>query len=71
MTMQMMPNTSCAQRVPVDVVSATPAMLDVATTDLNGECFVYGYLVFLYGTVPFTAQAVAVKDLAPSGAPEQ
>jgi hypothetical protein len=71
MTMQMMPNANCAQRLPVDVLTPTPAVLDVTTTNLNGECFVYGPALFLYGTVALTAHAVAVKDLAPSGAPEQ
>jgi hypothetical protein len=39
--MQMMPNASCAQRVPVDVLTATSTVLDVTTTDLNGKYFVY------------------------------
>jgi hypothetical protein len=33
--MQMTPNASCAQRVPVDVLIATPTVLDVTTTHLN------------------------------------
>jgi hypothetical protein len=37
----MMPKASCAQRVPVDVLKATPAVLDVTTTNLNGKYFVY------------------------------
>jgi hypothetical protein len=39
--MQMMPNASCDQRVPLDVAMSTPTVLDVTTMDLKGKYFVY------------------------------